>query len=143
MNLSRTCLPLLAGMVLIFGGTYELAAHPTSVDTVQVLEGYYASGFEQSRFTPCASVYNQESWWLSADSASWEQLHDSTHRVGKQERAHTGFRAFVRVRATITSKGQYGHLGGYDRKIYVHEVLEAEPAQSGQCNFAARAEKSL
>lgn len=96
--------------------------------------GGYVSGLETSSFTPCAAEYEGEQWWLDADSASWARL----ERVMDRLRPDTAgswvhAEAFVAVRGSVTDRGEYGHVGAYDRRIRVTEVLEAVPADSASC----------
>lgn len=94
--------------------------------------GRYTTGFETSSFAPCAEVYEDERWWLIADSAAHAGLQDAAYgSVPAAGRRATTGRAFVRLRGRITERGRYGYVGGYDREIRVVELLEVRGDSAG------------
>ena len=73
-----------------------------------VYSGYYVWGFEVSAFYPQGA---RERWWLVRHGKI--DLHELN-----------GSEVYLAVRGTLTPKGKYGHLGGYDRELYVTDVIE-------------------
>ena len=87
-----------------------------------VFRGHYSSGFEESSFRPCGSA---ERWWLEVSEKNYDQW--STAMA-----PHKG-RTYIELRGTRTGKGQYGHLGLYDRGLNVIEVILARPPDLRDC----------
>ena len=106
-------LPLLAGCSLLGAeeGTFE---------------GLVAYGFEMSGFTPCD---REEDWWVTGP-ASGELFERYT---GVVEPGSEYAPAYARVRGEISRRGEYGHVGAYDREIEVLEVLEVRAADAAEC----------
>lgn len=113
----------LAAMALIQGtGTQEA-----------VFEGRYTSGFEVSGFDPCGERWSGESWWVMADSAARAGLRASLDEVREGRGPGDYVTIFVEVRGAVTDTGRYGHVGAYDRRLRVTELLSARPADSAAC----------
>ena len=106
-------------------------------------EGVYTAGFEVSEFRPCNSP---ELWWVeSVDEtpiglAAWDAL----QKGGEQaDPAPPGGRtrwprAYVVVRGDTTPRGRHGHLGAYDRTLYLRAVTRLRPAPQEKCPDAKR-----
>lgn len=117
-----------------FGDRKLLWGEPAPGGQQPVHRGLYASGLETSEFAPCSPEHRGERWWLVADSAAWVRLPDGAAVSGADpERPWITARALVRVRGTVTGRGEHGHLGVYDREIRVTEVLEVAPPDSAAC----------
>jgi hypothetical protein len=39
----------------------------------------------------------------------------------------------VQLRGLISERGNYGHMGGYQRQLYVLELLDVRGIQPGDC----------
>jgi hypothetical protein len=91
-----------------------------------VYEGEYVDGFETSAFTACGST---ERWWTDGaldDVTRFEKEHpDRTGGYGK--------RLFLRVEATPSATGNFGHLGSYPRELQVHKVIEVHEYRENDC----------
>jgi hypothetical protein len=95
-------------------------------------EGEYIHGFEVSAFVSCGS---SDRWWAEGDLVAvtdFEKQHsDRTTSAG-----WAPGRLYVRVIATPSAAGNYGHLGSYPRRIEVHEVLEVREWKDSDCGWA-------
>ena len=86
-------------------------------------QGHYSAGFEVSAFRPCGA---DESWWTSGDlQPVFDAMPDSVP-VGYGT-------VFVHWRGDLSGKGQYGHLGSYERELTVTQVLEAREPAANDC----------
>ena len=106
-------LPLLAGCSL-FGeeeGTFD---------------GLVTFGFEVSGFSPCD---REEGWSVTGPAA--KELFGKYSEVVASGTEYVP--AYARVRGELSRRGEYGHLGAYDREIEVREVLEVRPASPQEC----------
>lgn len=77
----------------------------------KVYRGIYQQGFEVSSFSPCGS---SERWWLEGVGG----------RLPEGE-------SFVVIRARVSTRGAYGHMGGYTRRAMLTRVISAN--RSGRC----------
>lgn len=85
-------------------------------------EGHYTVGFEVNSFVPCGS---KEAWWVTGSA-------ELVECVGEID--HYNYRTvFARVKGSESRKGEYGHLGAYDREFEVKEVLECRPPSDDDC----------
>lgn len=83
-----------------------------------------AFGFEEAAIRPCNS---DEQWWIVGDKGSelqnrWYELHLQWYQHG-----------YAEVRGERSEKGQYGHVGAYDREFDVTEVIEVRQLEEGEC----------
>lgn len=86
------------------------------------LSGFYTWGFEVSAFQECG---NDESWWVGMDAGLGQR-----HReIGTRQYQPI----FVVVDGEVSGRGQYGHLGAYDRQIDVTHLLEAREVRQEDC----------
>lgn len=103
--------------------------------------GYYINSFETSAFATCemlaTSDFNQ-SYWLSASAESgfFAKLSQITipSTPGVTPVPYSTFKkVYVKFEGTLSSPGQYGHLGQYPREITVTKLLEMAAATDTQC----------
>ena len=106
-------------------------------------EGWYVTGFEQSEFIPQEEIHprgrfdggncrvalqnpalDRERWWtnwtLPRSPRNQLQMFPPDDVTDGRPVSHYGF---YDVRGRLSPKGEYGHLGGYDRKF---EIVEAD-----------------
>ena len=89
----------------------------------QRLTGHYTVQWEEQSFQPCGS---REKWWVSDPGpllARYRELVKGDHWGT----------VFVTVRAEVTDRGNFGHMGMFPRAIAVREVVRADSAGSGDC----------
>lgn len=86
------------------------------------LIGFYTWGFEVSAFQECGS---DESWWVGAD-AGLGQRHRELQTGQYQP-------IYVVIDGEVSVRGQFGHLGAYDRQIDVSRVVEARQVRQEDC----------
>ncbi|MDA1062155.1 MAG: hypothetical protein O2895_04505 [Chloroflexi bacterium] len=95
-------------------------------DGLVVLEGVFETGFEHSAFYEGARCpQGEERWWVAwlPESRFAERLEEET---GLAPFAEPEVRAFgVTIRAEYSERGEFGHLGQYQREVTVHELIEA------------------
>jgi hypothetical protein len=82
-------------------------------------EGVWSTDFEHSGFVPMQG-YDGEMWWAQPLPELARTLPD----IPKQ-----GLR--MRINGYVSTKGQHGHLGAYERKVYVEQVDVLGAAQQG------------
>jgi hypothetical protein len=88
----------------------------------QRLTGHYTVQWEEQSFQPCGS---SEKWWVSDPGplmARYRELVKGDYGT-----------VFVTVRADVTDRGSFGHLGMFPRAAAVREVVQASLAADGDC----------
>jgi hypothetical protein len=88
----------------------------------QRLTGHYTVQWEEQSFRPCGS---SEKWWVS----------DPGPLMGRYRELVSGDygTVFVTVRAEVTDRGRFGHLGMFPRAAAVREVVRASAAGEADC----------
>jgi hypothetical protein len=86
--------------------------------------GIYVSAFEVSSFRPCGT---QERWWLTDASGSL------ANRLLAPVPPQFERSAFLRVRASLSRSGSYGHLSSYTHELTVTETLDVSADTSAVC----------
>ena len=87
------------------------------------LTGHYTVRWEEQSFQPCGS---SEKWWVSDPGPLMARYRE----LVKDGDYGT---VFVTVRAEVTERGSFGHLGMFPRATAVREVIRAAPAGDGDC----------
>jgi hypothetical protein len=90
----------------------------------QRYSGHYTVQWEEQSFTPCGS---REKWWMSDPGplmARYRALHPD-HDYGT---------VYVTVRAEVTDRGMFGHLGMFPRAMAVREVIDARASGEADCS---------
>lgn len=88
----------------------------------QRLTGHYTVQWEEQSFQPCGS---SEKWWVADPGPLLPRYRELV-------KGNYGT-VFVTVRAEVTERGRFGHLGMFPRSAAVREVLRAAPAAEGDC----------
>ncbi|CAG0980838.1 hypothetical protein GPROT1_02269 [Gammaproteobacteria bacterium] len=98
---------------------------PTFSGPAQDYAGTFTYGFEVVAFKPCNS---DEVWWLNGEVTAMKDLRTRYEALTrKMEPVH------VQLRGLISERGNYGHMGGYQRQLYVLELLDVRDIQPGDC----------
>lgn len=95
--------------------------------------GRYTNAFEESRLEPCGS---NESWWLDGDDADWAPFGSRVVAFMPGPRTTmVGDRAvvYVVVRGDTTPRGEYGHLGHYQRELVLRGVDTVRAWRASDC----------
>jgi hypothetical protein len=87
--------------------------------TAITVKGMWNTGFESSRFIPAVG-YEGEKWWL-------ELLPELATKLPEGFVPKDGL--VVRISGYLSGLGEHGHLGAYQRQMYVREVNVLESAQ--------------
>ncbi len=103
--------------------TWEDCAQSCGNWVEQEYEGRYTWGFETNAFQPCGVF---ENWWVTGEVNQLVDCHDSLS-AGQFNPIH------VRVRGIRSPLGIFGHLGAYQRDIFVTELLACEPVEDDHC----------
>ena len=82
----------------------------TDIERSGEFVGVVHQGFETSTIVPCGE---RDAWWVSGVGLAF--------RDARMAGMHD---VMMRVRATVTTEGRYGHVGAYGREIRVTEVLD-------------------
>lgn len=91
-----------------------------------VTRGLVSFGFEEAAFRPCNS---DEQWWIVGDDETIIELQDKWTSLGL-EWYQPGY---AEIKGERTGKGEYGHVGAYDREVDVKDVLEVRPLRGNEC----------
>ena len=99
-------------------------ANPNSVEATYASFGYTAiamngtwqTGFEASRFVP-AEGYEGEEWWL-------DPLPELSTRMTASSLPEEAMA--VQISGYVSGLGRHGHLGQYQRRVYVREIKVLE-----------------
>jgi hypothetical protein len=89
----------------------------------QELTGHYTVRWEEQSFTRCGSG---EKWWVS-DPGPLMARYRQIVRDGEYGTV------YVTIRAEVTGRGMFGHLGMFPRAIAVREVVRASAAGDNDC----------
>ncbi|MGE3671609.1 MAG: hypothetical protein AB7K71_18205 [Polyangiaceae bacterium] len=92
--------------------TLRYTLDPKCKGQLEVFEGLYVHQFEVSDFAPDDT--DSATYWVSGTTDAMDRLHSAPAGA-------------VKVRGKLSSKGHHGHLGGYERELYVCEVQMYEP----------------
>ena len=88
--------------------------------------GVYASGFESSLSVPQGT---KEMWWLNGDVPC--EVAPSSLRAPRPV-------LFIQVRASLSEKGSFGHLGKYGREITPSEFLVCRKATPDEWKYLTK-----
>lgn len=111
----RTTLLLFTSLVL-----FSCAVTGENSNTDKYYRGSYTVGFESSAFSPEGS---KERWWLSfAENVDRSKLQAVMHRTSP--RVYKTYH--ITVRGKVSQKGNYGHMGVYQRRIIVSEIVDVK-----------------
>jgi hypothetical protein len=91
-------------------------------------EGFVSWGFEVSAFSPCD---REETWWVDGGEAEAELFERYFEIIEQASGEPAG--VYARVRGEVTERGEYGHLGAYEREVDIEEVLEVRAAEGRAC----------
>lgn len=105
-------IPVLAACASARGAMYE----------PHTLTGIYRHGWEVQSFRPCGSL---EKWWVG-DAAD---LRPRAERAGFDPDGPL----LIEVRASLSERGRFGHMGAYSRQIGVQEVVRVQQASGDRC----------
>jgi hypothetical protein len=109
------------GLVAAAGTVAALAAARPGMEPER-LSGHYTVQFEEQSFQRCGSG---EKWWVSDPGpllARYRELVKGDYGT-----------VYVTVRAEVSGRGMFGHLGMFPRTIAVREVVQARPAGADDC----------
>ncbi|HET7229524.1 MAG TPA: hypothetical protein VFJ16_05945 [Longimicrobium sp.] len=104
------------GLVMV-AGALAPAGEPRSYS------GHYTVRWEEQSFTPCGG---REKWWVSDPGPLMAR-----YREVMRESDYGS--VYVTVRAEVTDRGMYGHLGMFPRAMAVREVVNARAAGENDC----------
>lgn len=111
----------------------------TDRERTGTFRGHYISGFEVSSFVQCGAKSNPEYWWTEFAPNATHPTLDSARAVESRSNAMTtSTHLFLEVHATLSRRGQYGHLGMATRQLTVLAVRQAAPWTDSSCAVAAR-----
>jgi len=85
--------------------------------------GYYTEGFETREFRPLSSA--GERWWVEGSLPC-------AFLTFNQETNAPWHRVYVELEGSVSSPGQFGHMGAYQRKLSVDRVVSCRPLQEGE-----------
>lgn len=92
------------------------------------VRGRVSFGFEEAGFRPCGS---DEQWWIVGSDDNINELQQKWNDLGLPWYEH----GYAEVKGERTSKGEYGHLGAYDRELDVKDILEVRLLKEGECQW--------
>jgi hypothetical protein len=107
--------PALAAAALL--GAAERGMEP------ERLSGHYTVQWEEQSFQPCGS---REKWWVSDPGPLLPRYRELV-------KGDYGT-VFVTVRAEVTGRGMFGHLGMFPRAAAIREVVSARAATGDDCH---------
>ena len=84
--------------------------------------GYYSQGFEVDAFRPCGS---DEKWWVTEGT----ELRSRYAALSPKQYEEV----YVELRGQAGPRGEFGHLGSYNREMVAGEVIEIRPAADTDC----------
>jgi len=88
----------------------------------EILAGHYSQGFEVDAFRPCGS---EEKWWVTEG----EELREKYRALAPKQYEEV----YVELRGQAGPRGEFGHLGSYNREMVAGEVIEIRPAADTDC----------
>src|SRR5262245_13178282 len=112
-------------LILIgFGAVTRSSSVVSTGETTFSGEGCYTCCFEANDFIP-RRENNSERWWVAGAPRSF----DEQFRALAGDSVENGrlYRVSVKIRATLSSPGHYGHMGGSDRLVKILDFTEMRP----------------
>lgn len=88
----------------------------------EMIAGRLSFGFEVSAFKPCGV---DEIWWVSGPESLYRQYNEIADTEYEE--------VYARLRGVKSKKGEYGHLGAYQREFTVSQVLVIRKLKPGDC----------
>ena len=104
-------------------GLVMVAGALAPADEPQRYSGHYTVQWEEQSFTPCGG---REKWWMSDPGP----LMGRYRELVKDRDYGT---VYVTVRAEVTDRGMFGHLGMFPRAMAVREVIDARAPGDNDC----------
>ena len=87
--------------------------------------GQMSFGFEEAAFRPCNS---DEQWWITGGDVVGEmQSRYNDLGVAWYEPV------YAKLKGDRSRKGQFGHLGAYQREFDVSDIVEIRLLEQGEC----------
>jgi hypothetical protein len=94
-----------------------------------VFRGEYTIGFETSSFKPCGV---DERWWVRGNAEALVAAAMPAGIEPQKLRYYQGS-VYADVRARVSRRGRYGHLGFYDREMNVVKVIRTSNSPLRGC----------
>ncbi len=120
--LRRMCAAGVASILAAAGCTEEDAAGSYS--------GYYRQGFEQSDFY---TLDGHGPWWVDAGESEWAEF--MAHMVPAPGRG-SAVTVRMKVEGQLQTGGGFGHIGRYDKRLFVTRIVDIEPVSAEQYQAA-------
>lgn len=120
---------LLSGLVvatLCFAAAGCFMRNQIFGDDSHVVRGRVSFGFEEAAFRPCRS---DEQWWLTGSDNDIVELQNKWNALGLEWYTP----GYAELEGTRSRKGEYGHLGAYQREFEVTDVKEVRLLREGEC----------
>jgi hypothetical protein len=102
-----------------------LAALPGCATGGATFDGVYAVGFETQAFW---SAEGEGPWWVDGRGAAGRRLENAVRDANAGLPWGT---VRVELRGALSDEGEYGHLGAYERRLTVYEVISVQPMMDG------------
>ncbi|MFC2085744.1 hypothetical protein ACFLRO_00875 [Bacteroidota bacterium] len=90
-----------------------------------VYVGQMSFGFEEAAFRPCNT---REQWWITGGDVVGE-LQSRYNDLGVAWYEPV----YAKLKGDKSGKGEYGHLGAYEREFDVSDVIEIRLLEQGEC----------
>jgi len=90
------------------------------------VRGRVSFGFEEAAFRPCGS---DEQWWITGSDNHVNELQTKWKDLGLEWYTP----GYAEVEGNRSDKGEYGHLGAYQREFEVSDVKEVRLLHEGEC----------
>lgn len=111
-------------------GLVAVAGAQAPAGEPQRYSGHYTVQWEEQSFTPCGGG---EKWWMSDPGPLLAR-----YRELVKDRDYGT--VYVTVRAEVTDRGSFGHLGMFPRAMAVREVIDVRAAGDNDCRREVEAE---
>ncbi|MBC8138244.1 MAG: hypothetical protein H8F28_20380 [Fibrella sp.] len=89
--------------------------------------GMFTDGFEKAAFRPCGS---DESYWVAGNT---QPIYALILPNGVPVSPAPVTEVYVEVEGTLSPRGEFGHLGMYERELTVDQVLSARTVSPDAC----------
>lgn len=118
---ARAYLPGMRWATMLCAALAGAVVQGCALGPTQTFDGVYAVGFETQAFF---SADGQGPWWVDGRLGADRRLEEA---VRQSNAGHPWGSVRVEVRGALSPAGAYGHMGAYEHRLTVYEVLSVEP----------------
>ena len=103
---------------LVACNQHSKPAH-SKYSAAKTYKGYYWIGWETVYFV---ELCKKEKWWVTGNTKTVDEFVRKNQEKGNHKLLKKISPIYIEIKAKLSKKGSYGHLGGFPRNIKVSKV---------------------